>query len=178
MSEPRKTPPTRVTGRLDGSLAGRIEYLNRPSRERACQAGARPRLRGGPPGGEVGARRPDRYGLRRLGRRAGRSFRAIQGGSCSSVGSKHPGWSRGGRIQLGRGLLARRPKAALRRFPSAITGGRQPGVLRLLGSRECFLGSVAEGGAELEIRDVGDVAAVLVAPEDVGLVVAHESFPM
>lgn len=59
--------------------------------------------------------------------------------------------------------------------PAGLARRRQPGLLGSLHLRERFLGSRAECRARVEVRDVGDVAAVLVAVEDVDVIVAQGS---
>src|SRR3972149_6670366 len=55
--------------------------------------------------------------------------------------------------------------------------GLQPSRLGALELRQRLLRCLAEGRARLKVRDVGDVAAVLFAVEDVDVIVAHESSP-
>ena len=52
-----------------------------------------------------------------------------------------------------------------------LASGFQPGRLRLLDLSQRLLRRVTEGGAVLQVGDVGDVAAVFLAVEDVDVVV-------
>jgi hypothetical protein len=51
--------------------------------------------------------------------------------------------------------------------------GDRPGLFGDFDLCEGLFGSLAEGGAGLEVGEVGDVAAVLFALEDVDVVVLH-----
>ena len=72
--------------------------------------------------------------------------------------------------------LRRVDRGAIARFGNRLAGLArrcEPCPLGLLHLGEGLLGSRAKGRARLEVRDVGDVAAVLVAVEDVDVVVAQ-----
>jgi hypothetical protein len=56
-----------------------------------------------------------------------------------------------------------------------LTSRCEPVRLGSLDFRERLLWSVAEGGASEEVRNIGDVAAVFLAPKDVDVVVLHAS---
>lgn len=70
-----------------------------------------------------------------------------------------------------------RPVTGLRNGVVMIPGRLQPGRLGLLNLSHGLDRSTAEGRTGLEIRDVGDPGLVLVAPEDVDVVVLHGSVP-
>lgn len=59
-------------------------------------------------------------------------------------------------------------------WPHSVAG---PGLPRDAQLRESLLGSGAEGRAELEVGDIGDVPAVLRAEEDVDVVVLGHGSP-
>ena len=69
----------------------------------------------------------------------------------------------------------RRPVSRLRDRPAEVTSGGEPRLLGLLDLGERFLGRAAESRAPLEVENVGDIAAVLVAVEDVDVVIAQPS---
>jgi hypothetical protein len=72
----------------------------------------------------------------------------------------------------------RRPVARVGDRLPGIARGREPRLLRLRDLGKRFLWSRADRGAGLEVGDVGDVAAVLLAVEDVDVVVAQRSSSM
>lgn len=68
-----------------------------------------------------------------------------------------------------------RPITRLRDRLRCLSRSRDPRTARALHFRERLFGSRAERRARIEIRDVGDVPAILVAVENVDVIVAHES---
>ena len=68
-----------------------------------------------------------------------------------------------------------RPVACLGNGLACLPGRLQPVVFGDLDFADRLLRRVAEGGAREEVGDVGDVAVVLAAPEDVDGVVLHRS---
>jgi hypothetical protein len=67
----------------------------------------------------------------------------------------------------------RRPVARRWNGLSRLAGSVEPRGLRLLDLGECLLGRGAECRASVEVRNIGDVAAVLRAVEDVDVVVGQ-----
>lgn len=59
---------------------------------------------------------------------------------------------------------------------AGLPGCRDPGVLGALDLGQSLLGAGAKRRARLQVRDVGDIAGVLIAVKDVDLVVAHGRF--
>lgn len=94
------------------------------------------------------------------------------------VKRRRPGAHSGRSLTAGRPDLSgvdRRPVARLRDRLACLAGSGEPGLLCHLHLGEGFLGRRAERRACLEVGDVGDVAAVLLAVEDIDVVVAQRS---
>src|SRR5438309_2109952 len=72
-----------------------------------------------------------------------------------------------------RGPGRRWPVPRFRDCVSTLPGGFKPGLLRNEHLAESFLGCLSERGAEREVGDVGHVAAILLTPEHVDVVVGH-----
>ena len=72
-----------------------------------------------------------------------------------------------------RHLVDDRAVARLGDGPAGRAGGLDPGLLRLAHLAQRLLGRVAGRRAILEVRDVGHPAGVLLAPEQVDVVVLH-----
>jgi hypothetical protein len=67
------------------------------------------------------------------------------------------------------------PVPRLRDRLAGVVRSGEPGLLRLLDLGESFFGGRTEGRAGVEVGNVGDVAAVLIAVEDVDVVVGQSS---
>ena len=64
----------------------------------------------------------------------------------------------------------------LRDRTTSVARGGKPRFLGLLELGEGLLGGCAERRASVEVGHIGDVAAVLVAVEEIDVVVAHRPF--
>src|SRR5262245_43803730 len=72
-------------------------------------------------------------------------------------------------------LVDDRPVARLGNRFAALLGGLEPGRLGDLHFANSLFGSLAAGGAEPQVRNVGDVAAILFAVEAIDVVVFYSS---
>ena len=100
---------------------------------------------------------------------------ALVGAVVHPCGHSGRAWARPTHWSRRLSRVDRRPVTRLGDRSSGLARCGEPRVLRLRHLGERFLWSRAERRARLEIGDVGDVAAVLVAVEDVDVVVAQRS---
>src|SRR3972149_4275879 len=73
------------------------------------------------------------------------------------------------------GLVNHRPITWGRDRLSCLAGRFQPCFLGKLQLSQRLLGCLAERGAGLQVRNIGNISAILIAIEDVDMVVAHGS---